>query len=434
LGSRRVSIVGILVIIVAASGFLFIRNLIDFPVYYAAGRSLLSGRTDLYAPDFARGLVMDYRYPPLFLLLLTPLWVLPYAVAAFAWHLVSTLEIFGCAAVLRRVMSAPRLDLRVWVFAFLSVAQYFVMILHYGNAHLLVVFLLFGGLFFYVRGTKAAGAFLMALSITIKLTPMLLLPYFVVRREWRFLGFVIGFVALMNLAPALYFGLERNAELLKEWSGHVVVDQEFHEVNGPINLSLRGQLRRYLTRVDYGERIEGDTRYPAVNLASFSSSTADWAWRVLTAGFFGTVLLLVWWSSRGGLTDPNVADAGADEVRSLEIALMISLMLLVGPLTSKIYFIALLWPIVCLGRAAFSNGDRSSRFTRGVLYAVAVVNCVLPLLPGRTVQRLLLAVGADFYVNLVVLVATGCLLMHRRSVHPRSVERQKPDRSTARAS
>jgi hypothetical protein len=38
-----------------------VSNLVDFPVYYTAGRSLISGRTDLYAADFAAGRVMDYR-------------------------------------------------------------------------------------------------------------------------------------------------------------------------------------------------------------------------------------------------------------------------------------------------------------------------------------------------------------------------------------
>src|SRR5260370_2621975 len=84
-------------------GLLFIRNLIDFPVYYAAGQSLISGRTDLYAPDFALGQVMDYRYPPFFLVALMPLWFLPYSLAAYFWYVLSWLEIIGCVLILVRV-------------------------------------------------------------------------------------------------------------------------------------------------------------------------------------------------------------------------------------------------------------------------------------------------------------------------------------------
>jgi hypothetical protein len=69
-------------------GVVFVRNLTDFAVYYAAGRSLLSGRTDLYAPDFARGVVMDYRYLPVFILSLRTAVDCPVSQsAAWVWHL-----------------------------------------------------------------------------------------------------------------------------------------------------------------------------------------------------------------------------------------------------------------------------------------------------------------------------------------------------------
>ena len=58
-GQARRLLVLTLALILALAGLVFIRNLIDFPVYYAAGRSLIAGRSDLYAPDFARGAVMD---------------------------------------------------------------------------------------------------------------------------------------------------------------------------------------------------------------------------------------------------------------------------------------------------------------------------------------------------------------------------------------
>src|SRR6185503_1614652 len=89
---------------------------------------------------------------------------------------------------------------------------------------------------------------------------------------------------------------------------------------------------------------------------------------------------------------------------SLELGLMICLGLFAGPLTSKIYFIALLWPIACLADfTAARNHQAAGRIVFRVIAAVAVLNVVLPLLPGRSVQRWLLVVGADFYVNLLVM-------------------------------
>src|ERR1041384_3542169 len=93
----RIVLITLVCVAAALLGLLVIRNLIDYPVYYAAGRSLLSGRWALYAPDFALGGVMDYRYPPLFLIAFAPLWNLPYSASAYVWYLLSLFEILGCA-------------------------------------------------------------------------------------------------------------------------------------------------------------------------------------------------------------------------------------------------------------------------------------------------------------------------------------------------
>jgi hypothetical protein len=168
---------------VALLGFLFVRNLIDFPVYYAAGRSLLSGRIDLYAPDFALGRVMDYRYPPFFLVVLAPLWLAPYSIAAYIWYLLSALEITGCVLIVVRTFPALQTSKRMWILVAVAAAPYFVMVLHYGNAHLLAIFLLFASLYLLIRGKDLLSGLLLALAITIKVTPVLLLPYLAVKEK-----------------------------------------------------------------------------------------------------------------------------------------------------------------------------------------------------------------------------------------------------------
>src|SRR5215467_12515033 len=120
-------------VFVALLGFVFIRNLIDFPVYYAAGQSLIKGRTDLYAPDFALGQVMDYRYLPFFLVAFTPLWLITYSVSAYIWYLLSVTEIAGCVIIISRIFPVLRSSKKAWLLIGLSTLQYFVMALHYGN-------------------------------------------------------------------------------------------------------------------------------------------------------------------------------------------------------------------------------------------------------------------------------------------------------------
>src|SRR5262249_49004889 len=160
-------------------------------------------------------------------------------------------------------------------------------------------------------------------------------------------------------------------------------------INGPINLSLKGQLQRCLTRVDYGSRLDNDTSYPAVNLATFSTERVNRLWIIMAAALFASGLLLVGWTSRG----EYMASPGAEEAASsprdlrvrLELGLIICLMLLVEPLTSKIYFVALMWPIAALLQFACEITGSRALIIRRAVWTLAIINFALPLLPGRSI-------------------------------------------------
>ena len=120
--TRRTLLIAAGIAIVAFLGVVFVRNLTDFSVYYVAGRSLISGRTDLYSPDFARGVVMDYRYLPFFILVFAPLSLLPYTAAAFVWHLLNTLAIVVAVMSIASIYSEQSdKRTRVWSVAFFTV-------------------------------------------------------------------------------------------------------------------------------------------------------------------------------------------------------------------------------------------------------------------------------------------------------------------------
>ena len=414
--NARSLFIAILIIAIALLGIVFIRNLIDFPVYYSAGQSLINGRTDLYSPDFAQGRVMDYRYPPFFLVALAPLWLLPYSTAAYIWYLFSTLQISWCAFIIHRKARLDQSATAAWIIIGFAVCQYFVMILHYGNAHLLAIFLLFASFYFVSRRNNAIAALALALAITIKLTPIMILPYFALKKKWRLLSLVAVMLVAINLAPAAYFGVSKNIYLLKSWYEHVIQDQKFHEMNGPINLSLKGQLRRCFSQVDYSGRVDGDTRYPSINIANLSSETIESIWISLAAITFCALLAFIRFGARRASPEQEMSNdtsntqyieqsRSGESSEMLELSLMICGMLLVEPLTSKIYFIALIWPVASLAAFAFNNPSLAGRRVRRALIFVAVINSVLPLLPGRSVQRLLLALGADFYLNCLLMMA-----------------------------
>lgn len=407
----RTTLIAAGIVGIALLGIIFTRNFTDFAVYYVAGQSLLSGRIDLYAPDFARGVIMDYRYLPVFIVAFAPLSAIPYWLAAFLWHLLNTLAIVVIvASIAAFCTAAPAQQRRIWLVGFLIVAPYFAMALDYGNVQLIVTALMCAGAAFALRGRDTPAASLLALAITIKLIPAFLLAYFAWQRRFRLLALVLAFTAALILLPSLYFGFGLNRALVVDWYDHVIAGQAFHETNGPINVSVKGQLQRTLTFVDYTQRVDGDHNYPAVNIAALSPATVDRVWLVTSAAAVLAGLMLITWSSRQTRT-VHASDAAASRIEFLQVGLMIGLMLFVGPLTAKIYLVALIWPIVAVGNAAWSDA-----VVRRTLIVTATMSAVLPLLPGRAIQRLLLVAGTDFYVMGVVIGLTSytLLLISRR--------------------
>ncbi|MGH9822555.1 MAG: glycosyltransferase family 87 protein [Blastocatellia bacterium] len=454
---RTLILLAALIGIAVLLGFVFTRRMVDFPVYYAAGKSLISGRGDLYSPTFARSPVMDYRYPPFFLISFLPLWHLGYPLAAYIWYGFEVLDIAICVWAVRsalifarkpglkmldrsphaRSSVKPKSGAKIAVVSVLITGQYFVMSLHYGNAQLLATALLLASLYLAVKRRDVPAGLLMALSIAIKLVPVLLLPYFFVRRRWKYLACTTLCLVAINLAPAVYFGFRSNIALTGEWYRHVIADQEFHEINGPINLSLKGQMQRSMSVVPYQERLDGDVNYPQVNFVTANRETVGRAWIVADTLLYISGLLILLFASPGGQTPTDKgerAEAGSivGSREMLELGLMVCLMLLAAPLTSKIYFAALLWPVASLAYYCFGNLTRTGATLRRILKVIAAISFLLPLLPGRFLQRFLLVLGADFYLTFLLMIILAWADLSIRTPPPaQDGERRTPFPPTA---
>src|SRR5262245_28203510 len=230
-------------LVAATLVFALVRHFEDVHVYYAASQALfLHGRTDLYSADFADSAIMDYRYPPFFLFLFSPLSLLPYWLVQFIWLWLCILAFLVLVKAMKQSFELVTPDpLRVWPAILLSLvatAKFFVVLSDHLNVHLILIALVGVAFYLVLREKQALAAIPMALAIAIKASPILLLPYFAIRRQWRFLSATVALVVIFNFLPALYFGWTSNAGLLEDWYQHVVTHDEFQEINGPLDLSL----------------------------------------------------------------------------------------------------------------------------------------------------------------------------------------------------
>lgn len=404
-------------VLVAVSVFATLKlHWADFHVYYTAGHSLLSGRTDLYAPDFGDSQIMDYRYPLFFLVLFLPFCYLPYQAAEFVWLWLNLAAIFLTLVAVKRGLEITGVKLvrpiATGVLATLICAKYIVVSMRILNAHILVLCLVFWAFYLLLRQRQLAAAVAMALAITFKIVPILTLPYFLIKKQWTFLIATTILIAAFNLSPAVYFGADKNFDMLRDWYDHVMVANDFHNTNGPINVSLEGQLQRYLSPVDYSRRVE-DADYQNVNLVALPHGYVNAISKAANVLLLCATVFVIWFFGKKRRRANGFGQtANFDALAFHEFGLIICLTLIVEPRSNVYYFLALFLPLIAFLNSYFV---RRSLFDQFAFWAIVVITCALPLLPGREIQRLLLVLGSDFYAVLILCAALGCNII-RESV------------------
>jgi Glycosyltransferase family 87 len=379
----------------------------DFSVYYTAGLSLLGGRTDLYSAEFANGPVMNYRYPPGFILLFTPFVLLPATASKFLFALFTMLAVIYTAAYFWKVFTeiyspAPR-----WILvgATLLSFKWVLMSVKGLNIHLIVVCLMITAFLYAVRRRNALGGFLFGLAGSLKVFPFASLPYFALRKKWKFLILSFVTLAVFFLLPSFYFGFQKNVELHIEWFELVITPSEFTELNGPPNQSLIGELERLLTDIKYEQRV-GDAEYPEINAVNLDPANVRRA-GLLAAVVIGAITFFVLIFARGSRSIFAEMDGHA----FYEFAFVLSMMLVVGPRTNSIYFVTLFVPLTVL---LYEIAARRSKAAMIAVFVIAVASVLVPLIPGARMSRWAHVIGFDFLAGLASWVGLLIILLGAR--------------------
>jgi Glycosyltransferase family 87 len=283
--------------------------------------------------------------------------------------------------------------------------KYVLIALKYQNVHLIVLSLFVIAFCLWLKGRIVPAAALMALAISIKIFPLIAMPYFLIKRQWKFTAMTGAFLAVFLFLPSFYFGISGNIALHRQWFDHVVTPSEFHVTNGPVDLSVQGQVKRYFSEVNYAER-ENDREYRNINIVSFEPDQVKTAGMVAALLIFGATfgaILFAYRIKRG-------QDVPLSERRSVfhEFGLVVCMMLLVGPRTNIIYMSAIFLPLTAL---LYSWKTTRSRGAAAALVIVSIVSVLLPLVPGAKTQRLFLVLGTDFFAVFMVWIALLWILL-----------------------
>ena len=184
---------------------------IDFDVYWTGTRFFLNGGY-IYGkiPLLHHGTSLPFTYPPVALLVFVPFAILPYQLSSILFSLVSLLALYVVA---RYTFTAVRsygvmVEDKPWHNVFLWVAIIVALFTApvrftflFGQINLLLMMLV--TIDCCTSRRRWWTGMLVGLTISIKLTPMVFLLYFVCRRDWKSVGMTLGSFLVYNLFALL---------------------------------------------------------------------------------------------------------------------------------------------------------------------------------------------------------------------------------------
>jgi hypothetical protein len=196
----------------------------DFLSYYIGASALQQGKP-LYTQETHESVsalagirqVGRYIYPPTLAVLLQPVLLLsPYA-ASLLWFFVNVgLLWLGIGLLLSQSTIE---DHRVKAALLLLPALFtpVLMTLYLGQVNILIFTLIVLVWWTFRRGIQYVSGALLALAVWIKLWPIILIAYFVWKREWKVVSAAITGLALIGLFTLAFSGVEQTTSFFTDW-------------------------------------------------------------------------------------------------------------------------------------------------------------------------------------------------------------------------
>lgn len=359
--SRPYTLLGTAFLIVVAFP-VFLRQPQDWEsVYVPAAARLLEG-VDIYQGDFV--------YPPINAWLALPFVGLPHLPTRAAWYVINLYALAVLLVGAWRLSGGGRLEglpsvpwyehAIFWVGVTCGISSCLDAITNQ-QTDLIVAALVILGCNALLQARNLRAAIWFGVAAGIKCTPLLWAGYLAWRKQWTAAVLVAVIAVGVNLIPDLTHPSKRSATHLGEWTARFLMpmadrDHDFGTWNCGIggNQSVAGLWHRWLVY---------DATWQGTDLVGLRSE-ARVAPATLKVVSWGSMLLLV----AAGLActwKPTGKAPLAPPATGLQFAMVLILMVLLSPHSSKPHFCTLLLPAFCVARAALTGPHRSLVFVLG---------------------------------------------------------------------
>lgn len=190
------------------------RGMNDFNVVHRAATRVLH-KENLY--NFEDGHYL-YKYSPFFALLVAPLGLLPHSYAEFLWLLSMCVCLFFIMKMAKKMIMGDKSPPEYfYLLSLLLASKFLVREITLGQTDFLIILFIFLSLLFTHRGKEFVAGIFIALSILIKPTSLIFIPYFLYKKRFKLTASAILASVIYLLLPSLVYGFSRNLDLLSGW-------------------------------------------------------------------------------------------------------------------------------------------------------------------------------------------------------------------------
>ncbi|MFA5088787.1 MAG: glycosyltransferase family 87 protein [Candidatus Omnitrophota bacterium] len=199
------------------------RSYCDFRVYYATGERFLK-REDIYSrPEES---ITPFKYSPMFAMLVSPLSLFSKHAASQILFTLNFLALIIVIILAKKLIEVQSLSLKENVllcfFSILLTFRFILQVWDSGQVNLIMFLLVLLGLYLLRKDRVIGAAACIAFSIMFKYMPAVFLPYFLVKRKFKAVFFILAFIAVFCFFPMLYTGVQRGADYLRVWIPSIV--------------------------------------------------------------------------------------------------------------------------------------------------------------------------------------------------------------------
>jgi hypothetical protein len=306
-----------------------------------------------------------YTYPPIFAFLTIPLVPLPLVLQNLAWYLLTVGGLGACFFLSARLAQqlAPgrwsRLDL-VWLYglSFLVSLKFVFAAISSQSYDVWVVLLILVGLTHLAEDNSDRGAMLagacFACAAALKATPLLFLPYLLVKRHYRAAAIMVLVLVVVSLLPDLVFTLGRKS------GGGSYLWAWLHQVAEPaLTEKLQGNLHTFWTGTNPNNNSLRGLVGALVDDTEPHSPFAKILYAVY-AIYTGLVALLI------------LRTGDRHGAPTVDGALLLISMLMLSPMSSESHYVALI-PAIFAVVAVWQRGDPGMRTSAGIFLFVNFV-------------------------------------------------------------